>query len=211
MPLDFPDSPTTNDTYTFGGVTWKYDGAKWRLLAGSSVPQFVSTLPTSPVDGQEIYYAANATDGVIWHLRYRSGASGDYKWEYLGGASLSIYSGANPSASLSANTWSHISTPQEISVPLAGDHVARYSTQTYRIGASQTTYTGLRAGSTEPTVDTNTAYTNVGADTWGPTAQIRRLDGLTPPDKIILRFRSQISATIFRYNTSLEIRPIRVG
>lgn len=29
MAIDFPNSPTLNQTYTVGNVTWKYDGAKW--------------------------------------------------------------------------------------------------------------------------------------------------------------------------------------
>ena len=46
----------------------------------------VTALPGSPFDGQEIYFqnAGMATDGIVWHLRYRSGG-GTYKWEFLGG------------------------------------------------------------------------------------------------------------------------------
>src|SRR5215468_8638562 len=29
MALDFPASPTTNQTFTAAGVTWKWDGVKW--------------------------------------------------------------------------------------------------------------------------------------------------------------------------------------
>jgi hypothetical protein len=29
MPLDFPTSPVLNELYTFGGKTWKWDGAGW--------------------------------------------------------------------------------------------------------------------------------------------------------------------------------------
>ena len=32
MALDFPASPNINDTYTFGGVTWTYDGTRWKVL-----------------------------------------------------------------------------------------------------------------------------------------------------------------------------------
>lgn len=31
MPIDFPTSPTTNQTYTYSGKTWTWDGAAWRL------------------------------------------------------------------------------------------------------------------------------------------------------------------------------------
>lgn len=29
MPLDFPAAPTINDTYTYGGRTWTWDGTSW--------------------------------------------------------------------------------------------------------------------------------------------------------------------------------------
>ena len=29
MAIDFPNSPTTNQTFTVGLKTWKYDGEKW--------------------------------------------------------------------------------------------------------------------------------------------------------------------------------------
>lgn len=35
MAIDFPNSPATNDTYTVGGTTWKYDGEKWIIISSS--------------------------------------------------------------------------------------------------------------------------------------------------------------------------------
>jgi len=39
------------------------------------IPVFVNVLPFQAVDGQEIYFqnAAMATQGIVWHLRYRPG------------------------------------------------------------------------------------------------------------------------------------------
>ena len=71
-------------------------GALW-IDSDEAPPAFVSqiplvtSLPGSPIDGQEVYYqsAAMAADGVVWHLRYRASSSSAYKWEYLGGPPLS--------------------------------------------------------------------------------------------------------------------------
>jgi len=131
MPLDFPNSPSTNDTFTSGGITWKYDGAKWRLLAGSGTPTYETSLPGSPVDGQEIYYAADATNGVIWHLRYRSGG-GTYKWEFVGGSPL-YQTGLDRSVTnqtafatvgQNASTTGSLPTdPISVTLPLAGEYL----------------------------------------------------------------------------------------
>jgi microcystin-dependent protein len=51
-------------------------------------PQFVTTLPASPIDGTEVYYQADSTNGVIWHLRYRAASASAYKWEFVGGAPM---------------------------------------------------------------------------------------------------------------------------
>lgn len=32
MPIDFPNSPTTGDTYTVGDKTWTWDGTSWNLV-----------------------------------------------------------------------------------------------------------------------------------------------------------------------------------
>ena len=45
MALDFPASPNINDTYTFGGITWTWDGTSWKVLGRF---QFTST-ETDPV------------------------------------------------------------------------------------------------------------------------------------------------------------------
>ena len=31
MAIDFPSSPSTSDTHTHNGLTWKYDGTSWIL------------------------------------------------------------------------------------------------------------------------------------------------------------------------------------
>lgn len=46
MPIDFPNSPTTNQTFTVGNRTWQYDGEKWGLLALSTT----NNIPISLLD-----------------------------------------------------------------------------------------------------------------------------------------------------------------
>lgn len=38
MAINFPDSPSTNDTYTVDAITWVYDGAKWTLSGAAFQP-----------------------------------------------------------------------------------------------------------------------------------------------------------------------------
>ena len=66
MALDFPASPNINDTYTFGGVTWTWDGTTWKVLGRF---QFTST-ETDPL------FTASPAFGILnqnitnWNTSY---------------------------------------------------------------------------------------------------------------------------------------------
>lgn len=72
--------------------------------AGSSLamPTYVTSLPGTPVDGQEVYY--RIADGVVWHLRYKAAIGDGYKWEFIGGAHLKSV-GNYSNAFASAGSW----------------------------------------------------------------------------------------------------------
>lgn len=39
MPINFPNSPTVNQTYTFGGRTWKWNGVGWQVFNATLLPE----------------------------------------------------------------------------------------------------------------------------------------------------------------------------
>ena len=47
--LNFPSSPNTNDTYSFGGKTWVYNGSAWAL-------QSASLTTTTVTEGTNLYF-----------------------------------------------------------------------------------------------------------------------------------------------------------
>lgn len=67
------------------GVEYLCTGTGWLQVGGVSR---VTSLPSSPFDGQEVDFVADSANGVIWRLCYRAAASGAYKWEFVGGSSL---------------------------------------------------------------------------------------------------------------------------
>lgn len=49
MAIDFPNSPSVNETYTVGDTTWKWTGSSWDLVVGAGVPGAMGpTGPTGP-------------------------------------------------------------------------------------------------------------------------------------------------------------------
>lgn len=88
-------------------------------------PPFVTSLPVSPYDGQIIYYRADATNGIIWQLRYNASSASSYKWEFVGGSPIYAYVDAGQS-------WNYVgdyagSTTVIITPPLTGDYVVDFS------------------------------------------------------------------------------------
>jgi hypothetical protein len=66
---------------------------KRRAITARADPTYETTLPatSASVNGQEIYFVANSSNSIIWHLRYNSNVSragGTGAWEFLGGAGL---------------------------------------------------------------------------------------------------------------------------
>lgn len=53
MAIDFPDSPTNNQTFTSGNNTWQWDGTAWNIVSASTPVNYVisDTAPSSPIEG----------------------------------------------------------------------------------------------------------------------------------------------------------------
>jgi hypothetical protein len=69
MPISFPSNPTLAQTYSFGGKTWTYDGAKWTTtnLGGFSTKAYVSaTAPTNPDIGT-VWYDTTSSILRTWN------------------------------------------------------------------------------------------------------------------------------------------------
>ena len=67
MAINFPDSPSVDDTHTANGVTWKWDGTTWKGVAGT-LPTASSTVlggikvgTRLTIDGQGVLTADSQT------------------------------------------------------------------------------------------------------------------------------------------------------
>jgi hypothetical protein len=179
----------------------------------SSAP-LVTSLPSTPVDGQECNYLADAVNGVVWHLVYRSAETGAYKWYFTGGSMLGVESTVNQGP-IATTAYQNL-TPTLV-LPLAGDYdiepwtqqcggdaVGGYGYICYKIGATEANDADAlvkRAG------DANNAFTSL--------AFRRRKTGLAAGTT--LQMRSRCSSGNFYPNGNgalafgLRAWPVRVG
>ena len=65
MAIDFPDSPSTGDTYTTNGKTYRWDGTVWGVYGTFTVDSTASdTEPTGVLDGH-IWYRSDQSQTLI--------------------------------------------------------------------------------------------------------------------------------------------------
>ena len=95
--LNFPSSPNTNDTYSFGGKTWVYNGAAWAL-------QSASLTTTTVTEGTNLYFTNARARATI------SIASGNVngKGSYDRATGIISINAANVTVSLTAPTDPYI-------------------------------------------------------------------------------------------------------
>jgi len=123
---------------------------KGRVTAGANIG-YGASLPGSPSAGDEYYYTADPTNGVIWHLRY-SGPTN--KWEYVGGAPLAAVQNTGTSSTLTSTTYTYDITTIDgpsIIVPLAGTYRIEFGFDASNSNNDKTIGMGLFTSSTANT------------------------------------------------------------
>ena len=66
MALDFPASPTNGQVFASGGVSWTFDGDKWKVSTSSIEPVFISSSTPAGVAGQ-IYWDSDESTAYIYY------------------------------------------------------------------------------------------------------------------------------------------------
>jgi len=66
MPVSFPPSPTVGQTYTYGGVTWQWNGTAWvNANTGVNFVPFSGGTMTGPLSLQGVTDGSNAAAGQV--------------------------------------------------------------------------------------------------------------------------------------------------
>lgn len=178
-------------------------------------PLFVTALPAG-YDGQEVFYRADSSNGVIWHLRARSvanGGSATYPWEFVGGGALYSQTAANANASFAGFTvfGGMSGADPSITLALAGEYLITHRF-TGEASASVSIVVGLKVGSVEATSadQTSMAVRSASVVVSVESTDVRSVSaGLAVSQRYAQTSGS--SVTIYREKGSLSITPIRVG
>lgn len=207
-------SATTSNSPAFLRVS-KIVQASQFIVPLASAP-LVTSLPSAPIDGQEIRYVADATNGIIWNLRYRAASSSAYKWEFIGGSPLHNSNGSYPGA---INSASYVDVPSaaNVTVPLDGDYMVDFNG---KADCTSSQYGSLNnvavMTATVSPSDTKAAgvatYTTSGGYVRGSFSRLVNLDGVSAGETIKMQARAAVgSVSIVYHYTGMSVTPIRVG
>lgn len=117
-PKDWHDYPTQTDTPLTAAAL---EDMETRLSDYTdATPEFVTSLPASPVDGKQvIYQASGGLFTVLWHLRFNASIA-TYKWEYLGGSPIFA---EGDSTGFAVGGPSNFTNDVAITLPNSGEYI----------------------------------------------------------------------------------------
>lgn len=167
----------------------------------------VTTLPATPVDGQECNLLADATNGIVWHLVYRAAEPGPYKWYFTGGAPMQAVVDADES--FAATAYSDLATVgPSLVLPYAGDYMIEFSVNIY-VNAAAAGGMNVSGPGVAPADDANclfTSFNGVGQQT----SHKARRRTFTSPGTVKAQYHTNGLTCNFRWR-ELFARPVRIG
>jgi hypothetical protein len=190
----------------------------WRKASGTS---FVTTLPASPVDGQEVYYQSTtagtgggatdtmATVGAVWHLRYRAASASAYKWEVVGASPMQV--GVDASETTTSTSYAALATAgPAITLPLAGDYLVSVAARTYGTTQNGSGYMSYDKGATGALDIDGFGWDNEIVNGSSDYRYVSRKQSGLSAVTLTAKYRTSAGTSYF-YRRSLTITPIRVA
>ncbi len=169
-----------------------------------TVAQF--TVLTALEDGDEVYLEVDASNGVMWHLRYVLADPTSFKWRFLGGPSM--VSAVATAQSTTATAYADLATDgPSVTLPRGGDyHVegeARAHCSSGFIGGS----TGIHVNAVEVL---RIAHFAGGGVDGAATARGSVLHTGAAASQIAkLRYKTSVDTATF-INRLISVRPVRI-
>ena len=196
------------------GSDWRADAQVIReafaWLRGFLGSRVVTALPSGPYDGQEVYYVADSTNGVVWHLVYRAAASGSFKWEFVGGSPMRAVVVTRESTT--SLTYADLATAgPAVTVPLAGDYLVDHGATIDSAASGWGIQSVDPGGAGVPSDDDSISLSRADATNREISASKEiRLNGLAASDSVAAKYRTSGASYAFsrRY---VSVRPVRVG
>ena len=173
--------------------------------------KIVSALPSAPNDGDEIYYLADATNGVVWHLKYRAAEVGSYKWYFVGGSPLEAFVDTRETRAAAVSFAALTTAGPTVTVPLDGDYDVQVGSIHFCASSTFTVHSFDvgGAGALESDGALTTIRAPAASDQWSVTGSVRRKT-LAAATALTSKYKATPNAAEFM-SRWMSVRPVRVG
>jgi len=181
---------------------------------GSAATTYGTSLPASPVDGQEAVLVDSITNPqYVWRFRYNASSTQAYKWEFVGGYPYwTAVVGAENFNGINAWVDANTNVGPQIAAPRAGQYNISASASIASSTASAACYIGICIGAGSP-VDPFQGFVGAGvANTYMTVAIPFGAGWFTAAQGDLIRMRYLAAAgsgSIAKRN--LAIQPLRVS
>jgi len=180
----------------------------WPPAPGAA--SYGTTLPASPVDGQEHILVDSVTNPTYqWRFRWNAGSTSAYKWEFVGGAPMQA--GISTQQSISGTAYGDLATvgPQ-LTLPRSGDYTI--TTNGNCQANANVAYMAPKFGATAvQDGDAVYVYTGTGAASEASVGRTLNYLALAAGTVIKVQYRSSNASPVYFSYRILTITPIRVS
>jgi hypothetical protein len=183
-------------------VALTYDGTVWR--AGPLHTDFVTALPASPGDGDEVVLTDSLTAPTYaWRMKYLAGAA---KWVFVGGAEADSL---GTSASTASTGYTTLAGAPSITVPAAGSYDISFGFQGYNATTGDDCYMAPKLGAAAAS-DNDAVHNEHTSGNLSTSARTVRKTGIAAAAAIVLQAR--VNAGTGNFNIPwLRVKPVLLG
>ena len=183
-----------------------------QLIVQTPNAPLVTSLPSNAIDGQEVRYLADNTNGIIWNFRYRAGSSSAYKWEFIGGAPLVTQVDTDEGIVAGTTTYTALATAgPSITLALAGDYVISQGCRGYPFANNQSLHMSYDIGAT-PASDSDSVLLDCASGFGENGSRTKLKTGISANSAIVSKYKhtSSGAAANFAYRW-MTVTPVRVS
>jgi len=177
---------------------------------GSAATTYGTSLPASPVDGQEAVLVDNLTNPTYqWRFRYNASSTSAYKWEFVGGT-IARTSIANDEVIGSTGGWTWTTTTCDFLIPRSGDYIITADCLFYNGSTGGTMYLAIANASVGPSPVDNQSQVSLAASsstTISCTSRCPNISGNQTMRLVVFATATGFHNT----NRSLRVTPSRVS
>lgn len=186
-----------------GGVSKKLTGANLK-------PGYGTSLPGSPVNGQEHILVDSLTNPTYqWRFRYNAGSSSAYKWECIGGSEW--YGETTGTDTISSGTPANLTNDPTFTLPRAGDWLIEVDAVSASTVADGQNFYGAGDAAVAASVINGAFGQSPSANRWSTIRSKGRANGLASGVVVRGKAWGTGGGTLSYMFRRLSVRPVRVS